>query len=481
MPPPSPYTSEFHQELEAETSRLWRRRFLVFTGVVGGITTTWVMVRLGIELFTVSTLPALAGRALTLISPLLCLAAHLHARRHNPPLAVLLRLTFWVIILQSVGPLLANLVISGAALNLDGIVMSVWVAHTLACLLMPWTPKLALRPVLPVVGLILAALLVFSAAPIGETLWRMGRVLLVLSVAFTPGVLISWGRYTHRLDRFKRRFVESRYVQLSRDLATARQIQESLFPRPITTGPLRFDFRCEPMLQIGGDLVYARFAPAPPEAPRPFSFLLIDVTGHGIAAALTVNRLYGEIERIYAENPQARPAEVLTALNRYVNLTLARHSVYATALCVLVDPGLDQLEYASGGHPPAFLRGADGTIDQLPSTAFVLGACPAADFDPAPQHRHFGPGDTLIAYTDGAIESRDQHGRHLGVAGLQGLIARHARAGTTSWTSALLRAVQEHRTGPPADDTIVIEVSRRAEQPPLEHDAAPESALAAAL
>ena len=101
------------------------------------------------------------------------------------------------------------------------------------------------------------------------------------------------------------------------------------------------------MRQIGGDYLFARFEPDA-RRPRRFHLLIIDVPGHGIAAALTVNRLYGEIERLFAENPETGPGEVLAALNRYVHLTLSRHSIYATA-CVRIDTERDLLEYAWAG------------------------------------------------------------------------------------------------------------------------------------
>jgi serine phosphatase RsbU (regulator of sigma subunit) len=191
----------------------------------------------------------------------------------------------------------------------------------------------------------------------------------------------------------------------------------------------------------------------------------VDVTGHGIPAALTVNRLHGELDRIFAEVPETSPGEALALLNRYVHLTLSSHSVYVTALCVRVDSKRGALEYASGGHPPAFVRAVDGTVEQLDSTAFVLGACPAPDFKPEQRTVRFGPGDSLIAYTDGAIEARDSTGRYFGIVGLQKVIAggksdAAAKSGDAGWTGAVLSAVDRYRFGPPADDTLVVEISR---------------------
>jgi serine phosphatase RsbU (regulator of sigma subunit) len=178
------------------------------------------------------------------------------------------------------------------------------------------------------------------------------------------------------------------------------------------------------------------------------------------------------MERLFAEEPAITPGEVLTALNRYVHLTLANHSVYATALCVQVDPARGQLRYASGGHPPAFLRTVDGRFDRLDSTAFVLGACFGDDFDANEAVRTFTPGDTLVLYTDGATEARNEKGRMLTVDGFQALLARvEPRAvAEGGWAGALLHAVERYRFGPAADDTLVVEIYR-----PLESEREPRS------
>ncbi|MBC7835365.1 MAG: serine/threonine-protein phosphatase [Phycisphaerales bacterium] len=458
------FTSDFHQELEVETSRLLRRRFLWFSGVTGFLSMALVVARLTDELIR-GSLPFLdlAQRGLFLVAPLATLAAFLWAKSRPVSRSTLLRASFWLIVLQGVGPMVHGLIYQYGIF--DAITL-IWFAHMMACVMLPWMPRQALRPTVPVLGLSVVTTLLFFQGTVGDRLLNSVTMLLSLIVAFTPGVLISWFRHTKRLELFRSRFIETRYGQMRRELADARSIHQGLFPAPVNTGPIRFQYHYEPMLQIGGDYIYARFAPATAGEPPPFDVLLIDVTGHGIAAALTVNRLFGEIERLYAEDPLAKPGDVLKALNRYVHLTLATHSIYATALCVRIDPARNQLEFASGGHPPAFVRGVDGTIDQLASTSFVLGVCAAPDFDPAPESRHFGPGDVLLAYTDGAIEARNDHGKYLGVVGLQRVVANAAAHSPGSCMSAIVGAVEEHRQGPARDDTIVLEVTRLLGYPP---------------
>jgi hypothetical protein len=179
---------------------------------------------------------------------------------------------------------------------------------------------------------------------------------------------------------------------------------------------------------------------------------------------------------------------MLGLLNRYVALTLAKHSIFATAVCYRIDIARNTLTYASGGHPPAFIRGIDGTLRELDPTSFVLGACVGDDFDPNERTVEFFEGDSLIAYTDGAIESRSVEGKMFRIDGLRRILSAPVPsapsaptglakirsgsavasqpgdgfvAGLGTWSERVLAEVTRHRGGlPPEDDTLVIEIYR---------------------
>jgi hypothetical protein len=343
--------------------------------------------------------------------------------------------------------------------------------HFFACLFLPWTPAESIRPLVPLLILnafIMVAFMAYATfTGVGSfKLAFLGALFIVLSaVVALPGAAICWWRNSRFRDRFSHRMLRGRYMELRQELTNARTIHESLFPRPHLTGPIRFNYVYEPMRQIGGDYLYASFHTGA-EGRKTLSIALIDVTGHGIPAALTVNRLHGELERIFAEHPGIAPGEVLRLLNSYVHLTLATHSVYVTAVCFRVHSDANSLDYASGGHPPAFIRTGDGRVEQLDSTSFVLGACAGSDFQPAQKSIPFHVGDTLIAYTDGALEARDKNGRFLGVAGMMRIIASARATPGTGVPAGILKAVEEHRYGPTEDDTLVIEVTRPVDATP---------------
>lgn len=485
------FTSEFHAEYEAERSRWLRRRFLWYAGVVIALGLISVVVPLvmalvpsavkinaenGEELERGLRLTLLASLPFQFASLALYTSAFVYVSRRLLDRERMIRLTFWLIVFAGILGIMVSPVVRevAAATGLDpdqqrsapmlvtglGQIFSL---HFFACLFLPWTPRESLKPVLPLVALTLVLAAIYS-----------GWLALVLTIVFAPivllpGVGVCWWRHGRFRDKFMYRTIKGRYNDMKRELVDARRIHEALFPKPNPEGAVRFNYCYEPMRQIGGDFLFRRYGVSPHGEQPMLSVAIIDVTGHGIPAALTVNRLHGELERLFAERPDTNPGQLLDALNRYVHLTLAEHSVYVTALCLRVDPNLPPeraMEFASGGHPPAFLRSVDGKVEELGSTAFVLGAVPTEAFDAGQRTVRFGPGDTVIAYTDGAIEARDQSGRMLRIEGMLRLVASGATWADDRPCECILREVDRHRFGPIADDTLIVEISR-----PLRSDA----------
>jgi hypothetical protein len=129
-----------------------------------------------------------------------------------------------------------------------------------------------------------------------------------------------------------------------------------------------------------------------------------DVTGRGIPAASTMGHLRS-VTRAFAlaDNATWSPGEVLTRLNRY-QLALAEQELF-TVIYAIVDPRHGRVCWASGGHPPPLLRGADGATRFLEGGGAVMGVWDALYADAEDTVR---PSDTLIFYSDGLVERRGE-------------------------------------------------------------------------
>lgn len=485
--------SDFQQEFDAQTNHLLRRRFLWYSGTMAAISVFgFVLLLLSLLVFPQvakailtrsfdgemgTKHPAwvlgagMVGGLLTTLNYLVCFW-----RVKSRPLDKhkLLFMSYFLVVVDGViGYSLSHLPDIGS-----GGLFSVLLSHVLACSFLPWTNKQAFWPAAIVWGW---GFLLRFVVPGDSSFATNVAATVFSSLLFAPGLLIAWARHSRRLEEFQLQYFQRKYGQVRRELTDARKIHESLFPPAVTDGAVRMAYTYEPMGQIGGDYLFtARPKRTAAREHPPLNVVILDVTGHGISAALTVNRLYGELRRIFAERPDVTPGEVLQLLNRYANLTLATHSIYLTALCLKIESdgtGHGVVEYANGGHPPAFLRRASGNgpdaIEELDSTACVLGACDDDEFACEQRRVTFGPGDVLLAYTDGAIEARGLDGRMLGLTTLREMVLGNVeRAAATAMlgevmeegltgsrrTEIIARRVQDHRGGPPQDDTLVVEI-----------------------
>ncbi|MCA9289603.1 MAG: serine/threonine-protein phosphatase [Phycisphaerales bacterium] len=325
--------------------------------------------------------------------------------------------------------------------------------HLLASVSMPWTPRESLAPLfLPLVGWSICVLV-----PETPSLDMTSRaVMIILSpLLLLPGATMALVLSRRHRERFEHAALGREVEAMGGQLSRARIVHDAMFPSPCDDGHVRFDYVYHPIQEIGGDYVHYYCC----RASHRVYVTLLDVAGHGLAAALTVNRLFGELERIRAENPDAEPSDVMELLNRYINLTMSGHDLYATGMCLMLDPGSGRLTWVSAGHPPSMLRRTDGSLVDLPATTVLLGALPFAEFETNQQTITLHPGDVVIAYTDGAFEARNRAGRQFGLRNLRE--TAQFTPPPRDWTRFIATAVSKHHGGNADDDVLIATLTLR--------------------
>ena len=318
--------------------------------------------------------------------------------------------------------------------------------HILACLLLPWRVKDCLIPFAPL--LILWIILVPAAQQEWDQFARLATAIISPAVLI-PGAAISAWRFKRSEEDFDRAMLGERVRNIGGELSRARIVHDAMFPRPTDTGHVQFEYEYVPIQELGGDYVHLHCC----RSSGRVYLTLLDVAGHGLAAALTVNRLFGELERIRAENPDAEPADVMELLNRYIYLTMAPYNLYATGTCIMIDPNTGELKWATAGHPPGIFRSVTGKISDLAGTTMLLGALSYAEFNPNQQSMKIAPGDVVIVYTDGAFEARDARGERFGIHRLRE--TSDFNPPPRSWPRFLSNAVTKHMHGAAEDDMLI--------------------------
>ena len=144
--------------------------------------------------------------------------------------------------------------------------------------------------------------------------------------------------------------------------------------------------------------------------------------------------------------------------------SMVKHGVYLTAVAVQADPATGEVRYVNAGHPPAWLRRADGRVERLDSTTFLLGVMPDAEFRADETMLLLGPDDALVLVTDGVHEAPDRASRQFGLGRIAELLAsaKSADAG-----KALAAAVDQWTGGAGDDDVLVASIRMPLARAPL--------------
>lgn len=181
-----------------------------------------------------------------------------------------------------------------------------------------------------------------------------------------------------------------------------------------------------------------------------------DVSGKGIDAAVYTTMARYMIQAYSADNidPVYIMSKLNTALCRYTP-----DSRFVTIVYGLVDTETKTFTYVNAGHETPFVyRGETGRLECLESTGPAVGAVEEGEY--TSKTMRLDPGDTLILYTDGATEAR-QNGKFLGTEGLQKMLNDLVPKHPDNLPDALIQAIQTYAKDRLHDDIAVLSVTMR--------------------
>lgn len=127
------------------------------------------------------------------------------------------------------------------------------------------------------------------------------------------------------------------------------------------------------------------------------------MVGSGIESAAVMGQLRSAARALLLED--IGPSHILTSLDGFAELLPGAFAT--TVFCAVIDPATGRVEYSSAGHPPAIV--ADGSDRYL----FLDRAIAPALAIVRPKQRRsattvLDSGSTLLLYTDGVVERRDE-------------------------------------------------------------------------
>ncbi len=237
---------------------------------------------------------------------------------------------------------------------------------------------------------------------------------------------------------------------LEEDLETAARIQKAHLPHMATEiAGWEFAFAFEPAGPVGGDCCDVLGHPGD-EA----TFLLGDVSGKGIPAAMLASSLHATIRTL------ALPGVPVDALVERSNRIFRSGSVsraFATLVCGRVSPG-GALALCNAGHCPPLLSDG-GRIREIGPTGLPVGTFLSSSY--GCHDLRLSEGDFLLAYTDGLTEARDERGVEYGTERLASALSRLERPTAREVVDACLADLHAFGGGRAAEDDLSILAVRR--------------------
>ena len=240
----------------------------------------------------------------------------------------------------------------------------------------------------------------------------------------------------------------------------AETLQHALLPRrlPDLTGwEVAALYRPSGRAEVGGDfydvidLDHGRFV-----------VVIGDVMGRGVDAAAAAARLQAGVRALVAADPG--PAAVAAGLDRLFELSPDVPLV--TMAYLAFDRCEEVVDVLVAGHLPPLVLHADGAVTSWAGTswpAFGVGA-----YERTADRLPFAAGDTMVLYTDGLVERRDEDldtgiGRLAAVVGAAGHLGLPDRSGAPRLETLLAAVTGEMRLQSHAqhqDDVAVVAVRR---------------------
>jgi sigma-B regulation protein RsbU (phosphoserine phosphatase) len=181
-----------------------------------------------------------------------------------------------------------------------------------------------------------------------------------------------------------------------------------------------------------------------------------DICGKGLAAGMWTTHLVGLVGARAAVHSE--PEWIVTGVNRDVCLQASMVPL-ASLFIARLEPATGTLEYCSAGHPPALLLRADGSMESLSEGGVLLGVVPNATYKRGCVA--LGPGDVLLAYSDGVLESLNEAEEEFGSLRLESQLRRAQNASAESILFSVLGAVQDFAAPRPVVDDMSLVIIRR--------------------
>jgi sigma-B regulation protein RsbU (phosphoserine phosphatase) len=188
-----------------------------------------------------------------------------------------------------------------------------------------------------------------------------------------------------------------------------------------------------------------------------FAFIMADVAGKGVSAALLVNTLNAALYSYLAFNLLL--PELADKLNKLI-FKSSPPDKYITFLIAVLNSKTGELEVVNAGHNPALVLRNDGKLEQIEAGGTGLGMF---DFG-IPYTGHnitIEPGDKLFLYTDGIPEAMNLNEELYSDEKMIEFFKKHSDRSPKEFITLIVEDVKKHVSGAEQSDDITSLILKR--------------------
>jgi len=258
--------------------------------------------------------------------------------------------------------------------------------------------------------------------------------------------------------RLGRRALEDQLASLKREnddlnraMYEAAQIQRRLCgPRHFRTGSYEFASEIFPLRHLSVDFISVM------QLEGDLVFLIGDIAGEGLMAGMWFTHMVGMIRREVSVHGD--PAAAVASVDRNLLISGVEFPL-TTVFLARLNPVTGDLTYCNAGHPPALLIRDDGDLEELHQGGRVLGVISGGEF--VNGRTKLSAGSTLLAYSDGIAECRNESGVEFGAERLLGAVRAPAPGSPSAMLFSVLASVENFAGSLHREDDIALMILRR--------------------
>lgn len=239
---------------------------------------------------------------------------------------------------------------------------------------------------------------------------------------------------------------------MEREISIAKGIQERLLPKSIPElEGYSVDTHIIQCNELGGDFynIYKM-------QENKYVFMVGDVSGKGIPAALIMSNIQALIQAIFQEDIDLSSG--MEKINRLL-FESTEQNRYATLIFLVLDIDSHNIHYINAGHNQPFLCKTDTELKYLDKGGIPIGIFPKATYET--ETLSLETGDTIVLYTDGITEAQNPNEVEFGQLNLEKSIKENISLSPSDIIQRIISDLEQFKIGHRQNDDLTLLIIKR--------------------